>query len=106
MISDGTLSDTAADFAQAQADEAARLRQMFLDVLDGMNVEEGSEGGERFSIKRTQKMNYDQQLDLFLAGKLNGSDSLYVGTPSEGLQTIGFSDAPLAMNQSDIRKSM
>ncbi len=38
---------TAADFAAAQADEAARLRQMFLDVLDGMEVREGATEEQR-----------------------------------------------------------
>ena len=53
LIGEGNLSEIAADFAEAQADEAARLRQMFLQVLDGMEVTEGSEGGERFSIKQS-----------------------------------------------------
>lgn len=42
---------TAADFAAAQADEAARLRQMFLDVLDGMEVAEGTSEENKFSKK-------------------------------------------------------
>jgi len=50
-------SGKAATPTRAQADEAARLRQMFLDVLDGMEVAEGSteQSGEKFSIKRTPK---------------------------------------------------
>lgn len=51
LIGEGNLSEIAADFAEAQADEAARLRQMFLDVLDGMNVEEETSGENKFSKK-------------------------------------------------------
>ncbi len=42
LLRDGHLSSVAKDFAQAQADEAAKLRQMFLKVLDGMEVNQST----------------------------------------------------------------
>ena len=42
LLRDGHLSSVAKDFAQAQADEASRLRRMFLEVLDGMEVNQST----------------------------------------------------------------
>lgn len=50
-------------------------------------------------------MDYSNQLEMIEKGKLNGSNSLYIGTPSNQLQSIGFSEKPFAMNQGDYRKS-
>ena len=50
-------------------------------------------------------MGYQEQLKLIEDRKLNGSNSLYIGTPYAGTGNAIFSDAPFAMNQSDYRKS-
>ena len=63
------------------------------------------DGGVNYSISKTSKMDYGEQLELIEKGKMNGSNSLYVGKPSDQLQDAGFSDKPFAMNQSDYRKS-
>ena len=104
IIAEGELSFAAKDFAQMQADRAAQIRKMFLDALDGAEFE-NAEAEVKNSIKKTQNMAYDEQIEKIFSKKLNGSNSLYIGKPSEKLLSAGFSSAPLAMNQSDIRKS-
>ena len=64
-----------------------------------------AEGGVRYSIKYTRKMDYDEQIEGHFNGTLQGSNSIYIGEPSENLQKIGFSSNPFAMNQGDLRKS-
>jgi hypothetical protein len=55
---------TAAGFAEAQADEATRLRQMFLDVLDGMEVREGATAEQREAKYSVKKPTFtDQQIE-------------------------------------------
>lgn len=72
---------------------------------------ERAESGERsldeektYSIKVTRNMDYEEQLRQIEDRKLNGSNSLYVGT-APALTVAGFSDAPFAMNQADFRKA-
>ncbi len=62
-------------------------------------------GEKLYSISKTSKMPYNEQLKAIEEKELNGSNSLYVGVPSIQLQNSGFSNAPFAMNQSDYRKS-
>ena len=64
-----------------------------------------AESGVKYGISKTSKMDFNDQLGLIEKGKLNGSNSLYVGKPSDSLKSVGFSDNPFAMNQSDYRKS-
>jgi hypothetical protein len=73
------------------------------DVKAKRNTTE--ESGVNYSISKTSKMPYSEQLELIEKGKMNGSNSLYVSKPSDQLQTAGFSDKPFAMNQGDYRKS-
>lgn len=68
-------------------------------------AENGGANATLYGITKTSKIPYNDQVKLIEDGKLNGSNSLYIGKPSEQLQTVGFSDAPFAMNQSDYRKS-
>ena len=106
IIAEGELSFAAKDFAQMQADRAAKIRKMFLDVLDGTSEQSARMSDEvKNSIKKTQNMSYDEQIEKIFSKRLNGSNSLYIGKPSEKLIKAGFSNAPFAMNQSDIRKS-
>ena len=61
LLRDGHLSSVAKDFAEAQADEASRLRQMFLEVLDGMEVNQSTVDSQqsteenKFSLKDIEK---------------------------------------------------
>lgn len=61
--------------------------------------------GVKYSISKTSKIPYGDQLSQIEKGQMNGSNSLYIGKPSKQLHSAGFSDAPFAMNQSDYRKS-
>ena len=108
-IRTGELSSIAKDAARMQADKASEIRQMFLEALDeaAENYKKGqaSQGEVKNSIKKTQNMQYDEQIEKIFSKQLNGSNSLYIGMPSDNLIKAGFSNAPFAMNQSDIRKS-
>lgn len=88
LLQDGVLSSTAMDFAQAQADEAAKLRQVFLEVLDGMEVAEGSteQSGEKFSINPE----FAEGIDAWDGKK--GGFAFHVGTTSEVLQKLGVDE--------------
>lgn len=70
------------------------------------NIEKPAvKGGAKFSIRKTQKMGYADQLEQIEKRILNGSNSLYVGIPSDSLQKIGITNAPFVMNQADYRKA-
>ena len=72
----------------------------------GTNIEKTADkGGAKFSIRKTQKMGYADQLKQIEKRILNGSNSLYVGIPSDSLQKIGITNAPFVMNQADYRKA-
>ena len=68
-----------------------------------LDLEKGD--SRQYSIKATAKMPYKTQLEQIEKGMMNGSNSLYIGTPSVELQNAGFSSNPFAMNQGDYRKS-
>lgn len=105
-IADGQLSFAAKEFAQMEADRAAEIRKMFLDALDGTDTQSKTAPDiVKNSIKKTQNMDYDEQIEKIFSKQFGRSDSLYIGKPSENLIKAGFSNAPFAMNQSDIRKS-
>ncbi len=106
-IKDGDLSQTAREFAQMQADKAAQIREMFLEALDGINGKKRKNTAEetKNSIKKTKDISYDEQIEKVFSKHFGRSDSLYIGKPSDKLIKTGFSNAPFAMNQSDIRKS-
>ena len=71
----------------------------------GQIAQSEESGDVKYSISKTSKIPYGEQLSQIEKGQMNGSNSLYVGKPSEQLRSVGFSDAPFAMNQSDYRKS-
>ena len=64
-----------------------------------------NDGGVRYSIRATQNIDYRTQLEQIENRQRNGSDSLFIGKPSDKLTKAGFSDNPFAMNQSDYRKA-
>ncbi len=99
--------------ATAGSKEARQLEKVKKAFEDAYRADSKSEAkkntaedsGTKFSISKTSKMPYNEQLVAIENGNLNGSNSLYIGEPSKQLQDIGFSNAPFAMNQSDYRKS-
>lgn len=82
-----------------------KVKKTFKDVYrDTKNT--APQDGVKYSIKKTSKISYEEQLALIENNKLNGSNSLYAGEPSIELQNAGLSDAPFfVMNQGDYRKS-
>ena len=95
--------------ATAGSKEARRLEavkhefeKVYREIAAQKNT---ADSGVMYGIGKTSKMPYIDQLNMIEKRKMNGSNSLYVGKPSESLQKAGFSDAPFAMNQSDYRKS-
>ena len=81
-----------------------QFRRALKDIAVPTKVEE-PEGEVSFSIKKTARMPYGEQLGLIENKQLNGSNSLYIGKPSSTLQSAGLSDKPFAMNQGDYRKA-
>lgn len=64
-----------------------------------------TDGGTKFSIKRTSQMTLAQQLKMFYDGKMASSDALYFGVTPAVLEKSGFDALPLAMTIGDFRKS-
>lgn len=90
-----------------QARELEKVKKTFAQVWreNATAQKNTADGGVKYGISKTSKMDFNDQLGLIEKGKMNGSNSLYVGKPSDSLKSVGFSDAPFAMNQSDYRKS-
>lgn len=86
-----------------EARELEKLKHQFEKAYK--ESAKGNVTGTKYSIKKTSQMDYSNQLEMIEKGKLNGSNSLYIGIPSNQLQSIGFSEKPFAMNQGDYRKS-
>lgn len=64
-----------------------------------------TDGGTKFSIKRTSQMTLAQQLKMFYDGKMASSDAFYFGETPAVLEKSGFDALPLAMTIGDFRKS-
>ena len=64
-----------------------------------------TDGGTKFSIKRTSQMTLAQQLKMFYDGKMASSDAFYFGETPSALKKSGFDTLPLAMTIGDFRKS-
>ncbi len=95
------LEDINASFISAL--EAATKNMQ--ETLSDKTKNTATKDGVRYSIKKTSKMPYANQIEQIENQQLNGSNSLYIGIPSAQLQSAGFSNNPFAMNQSDYRKS-
>ena len=103
------------DLFEEAARQAEEVREQRLAQQGGTLKEQAEEGqiGERSaesgetktnSIKVTRNMDYAEQLRQIEDRKLNGSNSLYIGS-APVLTAAGFSEAPFAMNQADYRKA-
>ena len=92
----------------AEAEKLLAVKKAFEDAYRATtNAQKNTtnEGGAKYSIARTSKIPYGIQLQQLEQGKLPSSDSLYIGTPSTQVQSVGLSSNPFAMNQSDYKKS-
>ena len=89
-------------------EEAARLWEEALKATSGQTANKNAaqtDGGTKFSIKRTSQMTLAQQLKMFYDGKMASSDAFYFGVTPAVLEKSGFDALPLAMTIGDFRKS-
>lgn len=89
-------------------EEAARLWEEALKATSEQTANKNAaqtDGGTKFSIKRTSQMTLAQQLKMFYDGKMASSDAFYFGVTPAVLEKSGFDVLPLAMTIGDFRKS-
>lgn len=89
-------------------EEAARLWEEALKATSEQTTNKNAaqtDGGTKFSIKRTSQMTLAQQLKMFYDGKMASSDAFYFGVTPAVLEKSGFDALPLAMTIGDFRKS-
>ena len=89
-------------------EEAARLWEEALKATSEQMANKNAaqtDGGTKFSIKRTSQMTLAQQLKMFYDGKMASSDAFYFGETPAVLEKSGFDALPLAMTIGDFRKS-
>lgn len=89
-------------------EEAARLWEEALKATSEQMANKNAaqtDGGTKFSIKRTSQMTLAQQLKMFYDGKMASSDAFYFGVTPAVLEKSGFDALPLAMTIGDFRKS-
>lgn len=89
-------------------EEAARLWEEVLKATSEQTANKNAaqtDGGTKFSIKRTSQMTLAQQLKMFYDGKMASSDAFYFGETPAVLEKSGFDALPLAMTIGDFRKS-
>ena len=89
-------------------EEAARLWKEALKATSEQTANKNAaqtDGGTKFSIKRTSQMTLAQQLKMFYDGKMASSDAFYFGVTPAVLEKSGFDALPLAMTIGDFRKS-
>lgn len=89
-------------------EESARLWEEALKATSEQTANKSAaqtDGGTKFSIKRTSQMTLAQQLKMFYDGKMASSDAFYFGVTPAVLEKSGFDALPLAMTIGDFRKS-
>lgn len=89
-------------------EEAARLWEEALKATSEQTANKNAaqtDGGTKFSTKRTSQMTLAQQLKMFYDGKMASSDAFYFGVTPAVLEKSGFDALPLAMTIGDFRKS-
>ena len=89
-------------------EEAARLWEEALKATSEQTANKNAaqtDGGTKFSIKRTSQMTLAQQLKMFYDGKMASSDAFYFGVTPAVLEKSDFDALPLAMTIGDFRKS-
>ena len=98
-ISSGQLSFAAKDFAQMQADRAAKIRKMFLDALDGTSEQSARMSGE---VKNSIAPDFEKKYDNW--DKKNSAISFRVGTTSSVLRKLGVDIKNIYWDSSKIIK--
>ena len=81
-------------------EEAARLWEEALKATSEQTANKNAaqtDGGTKFSIKRTSQMTLAQQLKMFYDGKMASSDAFYFGVTPAVLEKSGFDALPLSL---------
>lgn len=123
-----TLSQVLRDFAQRLKEiftgyartnkEAARWKGSYEDIMElarlldessdtAKKTETAQTGDEKYSLKRTLNMSYEDQLKAFFnqdKSQLKNADTICVMRQSSVLQKYGFKELPVALLQSNLRK--
>ena len=89
-------------------EEAAYLWEEALKATSEQTANKSAaqtDGGTKFSIKRTSHMTLAQQLKMFYDGKMASSDAFYFGETSGTLSVAGLDALPLAFTQADFKKT-
>jgi len=105
VIATSNLQTAAKDAMEMEQKRANHIRKQFLDMLDNAsnNLYNGTEVEEntKNSIKVTRSMPIERQVEEIINGKLNGSNSLYIGN----VNSIVNNGLPFAMHSGDLKKS-
>ena len=105
VIATSNLQTAARNAMEMEQKRADHIRKQFLDMLDNAsnNLYNGTEVEEntKNSIKVTRSMPIERQVEEIINGKLNGSNSLYIGN----VNSIVNNDLPFAMHSGDLKKS-
>lgn len=105
VIATSNLQTAARNAMEMEQKRADHIRKQFLDMLDNAsnNLYNGTEVEEntKNSIKVTRSMPIERQVEEIINGKLNGSNSLYIGN----VNSIVNNGLPFAMHSGDLRKS-
>jgi len=92
-------------WAEGHTVEPARGSVAYMEQQTANKNAAQTDGGTKFSIKRTSQMTLAQQLKMFYDGKMASSDAFYFGETPAVLEKSGFDALPLAMTIGDFRKS-
>ena len=105
VIATSNLQTAAKDAMEMEQKRANHIRKQFLNMLDNAsnNLYNGTEVEEntKNSIKVTRSMPIERQVEEIINGKLNGSNSLYIGN----VNSIVNNGLPFAMHSGDLKKS-
>lgn len=105
VIATSNLQTAARNAMEMEQKRADHIRKQFLDMLDNAsnNLYNGTEVEEntKNSIKVTRSMPIERQVEEIINGKLNGSNSLYIGN----VNSIVNNGLPFAMHSGDLKKS-
>ena len=105
VIATSNLQTAARNAMEMEQKRADHIRKQFLDMLDNAsnNLYNGTEVEEntKNSIKVTRSMPIERQVGEIINGKLNGSNSLYIGN----VNSIVNNGLPFAMHSGDLKKS-
>ncbi len=69
------------------------------------NENAAQDGGGKLSLKTSEKLGFESLINRYYDGKLNRTDPIYLGKPSNVPDTLIDSEAPFIMTKADLDKS-